>query len=54
MTAEEAEDPNALATAETNAARRQTAAVIAASMKDAPGELWFYGAALRCSSEHAQ
>jgi hypothetical protein len=54
MTAEDAEDPDAFATAETNAARRQTAAVIAASMKDAPGELWFYGAALRCSSEHAQ
>ena len=53
MTAEEA-DADALATAETNAARRQTAAVIAASMKDAPGELWFYGAALRCSSNHAQ
>jgi hypothetical protein len=54
MTAEDAEDPDALATAETNAARRQTAAVIAASLKDAPGELWFYGAALRCSSNHSQ
>jgi hypothetical protein len=48
LTAREAEEPDALETAEANAARRRSAAMAAANMKDAPGELWFYGAALRC------
>ena len=50
MTAEEAEKPDALETAEANEARRRTAAIAAANLKDAPGQLWFYGAALRCNS----
>jgi hypothetical protein len=54
MTAEEAQEPDALETAEANAARRRTAAIAAENMKDTPGELWFYGAALRCSSTHPQ
>jgi hypothetical protein len=37
------------ATAEGNAARRQSAPILAAANQGAPRELWFYGAALRCN-----
>jgi hypothetical protein len=50
ITAEEAEEPDALETAEANAARRRSAAITAESIRDPGGELWFYGSALRCSS----
>jgi hypothetical protein len=50
LTIEQAEAPDALETAETNAARRRSAATAAERLADAPGELWFYGAALRCNS----
>ena len=50
MTAEEAEQPDALEIAEANAARRRSAAITAETIKPPTGELWFYGAALRCST----
>jgi hypothetical protein len=49
MTAAEAQEPDALETAEANAARRRSAAITSESIKPPAGELWFYGAALRCN-----
>jgi hypothetical protein len=48
-TAQPAEEEDA--TADGNAARRQSAALTAATLQDSPRELWFYGAALRCSPQ---
>jgi hypothetical protein len=50
MSAEEAKEADALETAEANAARRRSASIISESIKPPSGELWFYGAALRCST----
>jgi hypothetical protein len=50
MTAEQAEEPDALEIAEANAARRRSAAITAETIKPPSGELWFYGAALRCGT----
>lgn len=54
ITAEEAEDPDALEIAEANAARRRSASITADSIREPAGELWFYGSALRCSSTDRQ
>jgi hypothetical protein len=47
-TEEQPEDESA--TAEGNAARRQSAPILAAANQGPLRELWFYGAALRCNS----
>ena len=44
------DEADAFETAEANGARRRTAQIAAQRLGNAPGELWFYGAALRCSS----
>ena len=49
ITADEAEQPDAFETAEANAAGRRTAQIAAQRLGNAAGELWFYGAALRCN-----
>lgn len=43
---EEAEPPE---TAQTNAERRRNAVITGERIADQPGQLWFYGAALRCN-----
>ena len=49
ITAEHTDDPDAPAADQASAEQKRTGVITAEKIEDPQGELWFYGAALRCT-----